>query len=104
MNDVIVKSINLDQDSLEGIIKDIRVRIMETNKHTIHRNKRSAPNEFVNTVDCNFCNHYVSAVIQIPNTKLHICKTCLGQLSDAIDKLTRDSFEPDFIESRKESV
>ena len=49
-------------------------------------NKRKEPNDFTMTISCSFCPRFSPVVISIPNTDKKICKTCLSEMVEFIDK------------------
>ena len=66
----------------------------------ILRNKRCEhPMDFSMKFPCDFCNDYVSQVAVI-SFGIPICKSCLQEVIDKLDKNMRDNFQKDFDEER----
>jgi hypothetical protein len=77
-------------------------------KYKILRNKRTEPNDFKMEHSCDFCCRFASQVLTIhpkfttfKELTNNICRTCLQEMCDALDKNMVDNFQKDFEESRR---
>ena len=57
---------------------------------TTYKNKRIEPDNFEMEFPCSFCNCYSPVVISIPDTNKKICKSCLSEMINFIDKTILD--------------
>lgn len=59
---------------------------MDSKKIETVLNPRKSPNEVVGDHNCSFCNDYHFCLVQLPGTRLLVCKSCLAALDGAINQ------------------
>ena len=69
---------------------------------SVLKNKRIEENDFKMDDRCNYCDNFVSQVLEI-NWSLGdcICKGCLNKMIQRLDNEMVKSFQPDFEEARE---
>ena len=79
---------------------------MDKENIVIHRNERVEENDFTMTHTCDYCNRYAGQVARILNPisfeVILICKTCLSETIEMMDKNMQENFQPDFEKARNE--
>ena len=77
---------------------------MKLDKVEILSNLRVDPNDFLSSIQCDYCNNYQSQIAKVPVgggiCHIFICKTCLTQLIEKMDRNMVINFETDFIRNR----
>jgi len=69
-------------------------------EYKILRNKR-VDEDYKIKHHCYFCSNKSTQVLELPFIKRNICKTCLQNMINALDKNMINNFQNDFEESRK---
>lgn len=77
---------------------------MERKNVLIYENKRIEENGLNVTFPCDYCNRFSSQVAELCNYmikgRVFICKSCLSETIEILDKNMRDGFQSDFELSR----
>ena len=77
---------------------------MDKTQVRIYKNSRAEENDFTMQYPCDYCNRFVGQIAKIVNPVTfcvnRICKTCLSETIEMLDKNMQENFQPDFEKSR----